>query len=285
MKEHAKVLGYTILGNAMLAFAICAFVVPNNFMLGGSNGIGLAVQHFFPVRLSVVSGVVNAILFVVGLIFLGKEFAAKSLLSTVIYPLIMAFFEELPLGTLFQEDKMICALFCGVMIGVGIGLVVRVGGSTGGMDIPPCILQKYRGIPVGRSLMFFDGTIILVQILLNGLDGVLYALLILIVSSIVVDKTVVSGEQKVQLIIISPAYEQIRREILNPLDCGVTMLDIETGYLGAKQKAILTVTYAKKYPEIRDAALKIDSKAFIVTSDVKNVNGKGYTLDRNGREK
>lgn len=285
MKENVKVLGYTILGNAMLAFAICAFVVPNGFMLGGSNGIGLAIQHFYPVRLSVVTGVTNTILFLVGLAFLGKEFAAKSLLSTVLYPLIMAVFEELPLGTLFQEEKVLCALYCGILVGVGIGLVVRVGGSTGGMDIPPCILQKYKGIPVGRSLLFFDGSIILVQILLNGLDGVLYALLILVTSSIVIDKTVVSGDQAVEVIIISPEYERIRQEILGPLDCGVTMLDIETGYQAIPQKAILSVVYAKKYPEIRDAALKIDHKAFIVASDVKNVNGRGYTLERISKEK
>lgn len=280
MKKYAKILGYTVLGNALLAFAICAFVVPNGFMLGGSSGIGLTVQHLLPVRLSVVSGVVNVILFLVGLVFLGKEFAAKSLLSTVLYPLIMAIFEELPLETLFQEDKMICALFTGVLVGMGIGLVVRVGGSTGGMDIPPCILQKYKGIPVGKSLLFFDGSIILAQVFLVGTDGLLYALLILVVTSAVVDYTAVSGEQTVEVLIISPAYEQIRREILGPLDCGVTMLDIETGYQAEKGKAILSVVYAKKYPEVRDAALKIDNKAFIVASDVKNVNGRGYTIER-----
>ena len=281
MKQQLKILLYTLLGNTMLAFAVCIFIVPQDFMLGGSSGISLAVQAFLPVRLSVITAVVNISLFGLGWAFLGWQFAAKSLLSTIIYPIIMALFEVSSLGTLFAgEDKLICALYCAVLIGVGIGLVVRVGGSTGGMDIPPCILQKLFGIPVGKSLFFFDSAIVLAQVLQKGTDGILYSMLILVLTSVVIDHTIVSGEATVQITIISPEYERIRHEILDSINCGVTMLDIETGMAGEKRQAILSVVYAKKYPEIRDAALKIDPSAFIIASDVKNVNGQGYTLER-----
>lgn len=281
LQEQGKVLLFTLIGNAMLAFAICAFVVPQGYMLGGASGIALMIQQWIPLRLSVIAAVVNAALFCLGWVFMGWQFAARSLMSTIVYPMIMAVFEELPVATLFAgEDKLLCALYCAVLIGAGIGLVVRVGGSTGGMDIPPCILQKYKGVPIGKSLMFFDGAIIASQVLMKGIDGVLYSLLILVLTSAVVDHTAVSGEQKVEIFIISPKYEEIRREILSTQDCGVTLLDIETGYLGERSKALLSVVYAKKYPEIRDAVLRIDHKAFLVTSDVKNVNGVGYTLSR-----
>ena len=281
IQEQGKVLLFTLIGNTMLAFAICAFVVPQEFMMGGASGIALAVQNWLPIRLSVLSAMINGALFFLGWAFLGWQFAARSLISTIIYPLIMAVFEELPVATLFAgEDKLLCALYAAALVGVGIGLVVRVGGSTGGMDIPPCILQQYKGIPVGKSLLWFDGAIILAQVLMQGIDGVLYSLLILVLTSAIVDHTVVSGEQKVEILIISSEYEAIRREILSTQDCGVTLLDIETGYLGEKSKALLSVVYAKKYPEIRNAALKIDPRAFLVTSDVKNVNGVGYTLSR-----
>jgi uncharacterized membrane-anchored protein YitT (DUF2179 family) len=249
-------------------------------MLGGSNGIALFIQQFVPIRLSIISAVINATLFFLGLGFLGWKFAATSLLSTIVYPIILAVFEFLPLGTLFAESIVICALFCGVLCGLGIGLVVRVGGSTGGMDIPPVILQKFKGIPVGKSLMFFDGIIILAQVLLKGTDGILYSLLIVVLTGVVIDHTIVSGEATVQIIIISPEYERIRHEILDNINCGVTMIDMQTGMTGEKRQAILSVVYAKKYPEIRDAALKIDKTAFIIASDVKNVNGQGYTLER-----
>ena len=281
MKQHLKLLIYTLLGNTMLAFAVCAFIVPQDFMLGGSSGIALSVQCFAPIRLSVISAITNIILFSLGWGFLGWKFAANSLLSTIVYPIIMGIMEITPIGKLFVgEDKLICALYCSILIGVGVGLVVRVGGSTGGMDIPPCILQKYKGIPVGKSLMFFDGVIILSQVLLKGTDGILYSLLILVLTSIVVDHTIVSGEATVQIIIISPEFERIRHEILDNINCGVSMIDMETGLTGEKRQAILSVVYAKKYPEIRDAALKIDKSAFIIASDVKNVNGQGYTLER-----
>ena len=281
MKRKIHVLISTVIGNALIAFAICAFVIPNEYMLGGSTGIALTLQTLLPLRLSVWSAIINGTLFLLGWAFLGKEFAATSLLSTVLYPIVMGIMEGTPVGRLFVgEDKLICALYCSLLIGVGIGLVVRVGGSTGGMDIPPVILQKYKGIPVGKSLMFFDSAIILAQVLLKGPEGILYSLLIVVLTGIVIDRTIVSGEATVQIIIISPEYQRIRHEILDNISCGVTMMDIETGMTGEKQQAILSVVYAKKYPEIRDAALKIDKTAFIIASDVKNVNGQGYTLER-----
>lgn len=282
MKAQLKALPLVILGNGMLAFAICAFVIPYGIMLGGSSGIALTIQHFFPqLRLSVITAVTNVLLFSLGWIFLGKKFAATSLLSTIIYPIELAICEALPLATLFREELLVAGLFCSLLIGLGIGLVIRSGGSTGGMDIPPCILQKYFGIPVGTGLMIFDTVIVLMQVAFRGLDGVLLSILVIMVSSVAINRTLVSGEKKVQITIISPKYPQIRQEILNTMDCGLTLLDIETGYEGVAQKAILSVVYARKYPQIRDAALKIDPHAFVVANDVTNVNGRGYTIGRN----
>jgi len=286
LRDQWKVILFTVLGNTMLAFTICAFIVPQGFMLGGSGGIALTLQQLLPLRLSVLSAIINGSLFLLGWVFLGWQFAAKSLLSTVIYPIIMAVFEILPVAELFaDEDPLICALYSAVLIGAGIGLVIRVGGSTGGMDIPPCILQKYKGIPVGRSLMFLDGVVILMQVCFRGIDGILYSLLILVLTSAMVDKTIISGEQKVGITIISPKIEEIRQTMLDHLDIGLSMLKIESGYEGVDQKAIYSVVYAKKYPEIRDEVLKIDPRAFIVAADVKNVNGVGYTLSRPEKKK
>ena len=255
IRDQWKVILFTVLGNTMLAFTICAFIVPQGFMLGGSGGIALTLQQFLPLRLSVLSAIINGSLFLLGWVFLGWQFAAKSLLSTVIYPIIMAVFEILPVAELFaDEDPLICALYSAVLIGAGIGLVIRVGGSTGGMDIPPCILQKYKGIPVGRSLMFLDGVVILMQVCFRGIDGILYSLLILVLTSAMVDKTIISGEQKVGITIISPKIEEIRQTMLDHLDIGLSML-------------------------------KIDPRAFIVAADVKNVNGVGYTLSRPEKKK
>lgn len=280
-KHHLSMILSILIGNTLLAFGVCAFVVPNGIMLGGSTGITLAIQQLIPeMRLSVISAFINVSLFLLGYIFLGKKFAATSLLSTIIFPIILAVFEMLPLGNLFQEGIVLSALACAVVFGLGIGMVVRAGGSTGGMDIPPIILQKYKGIPVATSMMFFDAAVVLLQVLVGGIDGILCSLLVIVVMSATVNKTLISGEKKVQVMIFSPAYEQIRKALLEQVIVGVTLLNVETGYDGLDQKAVLSVVYARKYPEIRETTLSIDPKAFIVTSDVTNVNGKGYTLHR-----
>ena len=285
MKDKLKVFLSILVGNILLAFAVCAFVIPNNIMLGGSNGIALFVQQFIPARLSVISAVVNVALFLLGLVFMGWQFAATSLLSTILYPMILAVMEFLPLNTLFNENIVVSALACGVLFGLGIGMVIRVGGSTGGMDIPPCILRKYKGIPVGTSIMFFDTIVVLMQVAVKGIDNLLLSVLVIVVMSTTINRTVLSGEKKIQIIIVSPEIQAIRQQILKNVDCGVTMLEVEGGYEGKKQQAILSVVYASKYPVIRDVALKLDKNAFIVASDVTNVNGKGYTLDRHaGKE-
>ena len=286
MKQNLRLILSVLVGNFLLAFCVCAFVIPNDIMLGGSNGISLFIQMFLPnIRLSVISACVNVSLFLLGWAFLGWKFAATSLASTIIYPLMLAICESLPLGTLFENENLVfAALACSVLFGVGIGLVIRAGGSTGGMDIPPCIVNRYFGIPVGQSVMFFDSLVVLMQVFVKGFDGILCSILIIVVMGFVIDKTVVTGERTVQMIIISPQHQQIREMILNKANCGVTMLNMESGYEGKPQQAILTVIYSNKYPEIRDGALAIDPHAFIITSDVTNVNGRGYTIDRNAQK-
>lgn len=278
--KRVKTLSYILAGNILLAFAVCAFVVPNSFMLGGSTGIALVVKSWLPLPISTITAVVNVTLFVLGFLFLGKNFAMTSLLSTVIYPLILGVFERMHFGSWCTEDTLLSAVFAGVLMGYGIGLVIRAGGSTGGMDIPPCILQKLKGIPVGRSMVLFDIVILGLQILRGGWDGILYGVVVIVLTSTMVDRTVLSGERKVQMIIISPQYEKIRSVILEDLDSGMTFLNIETGYRREGQKAALSVVYAKQYPILRDRVLAIDEDAFIVSAPVMNVNGRGYTLAR-----
>lgn len=278
--KRLEMLLYILAGNILLAFAVCAFVVPNGFMLGGSTGIALVLRRLIPAPVSLLTAAINVSLFLLGYVFLGKTFAMTSLCSTVIYPVILRIFETLPVGTWFTGDLLLSAIFAGVLMGGGIGLVIRAGGSTGGMDIPPCILQKLKGIPMGSSMAAFDMVILSLQVLFGGWDGILYGIVVIVLTSGVMNKTILSGERKIELIIISPRYEEIRRAVLNDLDSGMTFLDIETGYLGQRQKAVLSVVYAKQYPALRDRALEIDGDAFIVAAPVMNVHGRGYTLAR-----
>ena len=278
--KRVAILFYILAGNILLAFAVCAFVIPNNFMLGGSTGIALVIRSLIPAPVSVITAGINLLLFLLGFLFLGKKFAMTSLLSTILYPVILAIFETQSMGAWFAPDTLLSAVFAGVLMGSGIGLVIRAGGSTGGMDNPPCILQKVKGIPVGNSMVFFDIIILALQILRGGWDGILYGIVVIVLTSGMANRMLLSGERKIQLIIISPDYETIAKAVLEELDRGLTFFDIETGYCNEKQKAVFSVVYAKQYPLLRDCALSIDPNAFIVAAPVANVNGRGYTLSR-----
>ena len=129
-------------------------------------------------------------------------------------------------------------------------------------------------------MMCFDIVILGLQILRGGWDGILYGIVVIVLTSGMMNQTILSGEKKIEVIIISPRYEEICKAVLNDLDSGMTFMNIETGYRNEAQKAIFSVVYAKQYPAFRDKALGIDPSAFIVAAPVMNVNGRGYTLAR-----
>lgn len=129
-------------------------------------------------------------------------------------------------------------------------------------------------------MVCFDIVILGLQILRGGWNGILYGIVVIVLTSAVMNKTLLSGEQKIELIIISPHYDEICKAVLNELDSGMTFLNIETGYRNEAQKAIFSVVHAKQYPVFRDKALSIDPNAFIVAAPVMNVNGRGYSLPR-----
>lgn len=282
MKSVKSIIGI-LLGNLILALGVTCFVAPQGMITGGATGIGLALNRFLGLDLSYALWILNGGLFLVGWYFMGRKFAMTVVLSTLVYPLYINILNRFPGLAGLTEDKLLSAVFGGALMGLGIGIVIRQGASTGGMDIPPLILNKKFGIPVGISMYVFDFAILLVQAFFSDSEQILYGILCVILTSALVNYVLVSGQRKVQLFIISQEYEKIRREILNDMDLGATMVHIETGYLGQEQKAIMCITSARKLYSANQAILKIDPRAFISISHVSEVKGRGFTLDRNYR--
>ena len=283
MKKDLKMLLSIFIGNLLIAFAVSAFVIPFHIMQGGTVGMSFTVKYLLPmdVRLSVVNLVINWALFFIGFLFLGWKFSVASLASTILFPMMLRFFEDHSVADLFiSEELTIVAVCCGLLIGCGIGLIIRAGASSGGIDIIACILSRKKGIPVGTSLMCFDFFIILMQVLIKGMEGILVSIVVIAVTSFSVNYFTILGKKKVEIMIISPKYQEIRKALLEVVDCGLTLLDVETGYLALGQKAILSVVYASRYKEVRDVALKYDEKAFIVVNNVREVRGRGYSFSR-----
>ena len=150
-----------LIGNTIYALAVLLFIVPNGLITGGSTGLSIGAQHLLGIPMTLFLSIFNILMFLLGLLILGKTFALTTLISTFYYPLILSVFEKTIGYTQMTTDPLLAALLGGVMIGVAIGLVIKCNASTGGMDIPPLIINKKTGIPVSVSMYAFDFLILL----------------------------------------------------------------------------------------------------------------------------
>ena len=273
-------IAVVILGNFILAAGVSLFIAPSGLICGGATGISLLFNRLFDLDIALVSLIINVIMFAIGLAVMGREFALTTVISTVVNPLALYVFELLLKGKAFTNDLFLCTLLGGLCVGLGIGIVIRVGSSTGGMDIPPIVINKLTGIPVSSLLWIFDVSILLSQIFFSNLDRVFYGLAMVIVYSIVIDKVMVLGKKRMQLTIISEKNEEIREAILSKIDRGLTIIHGKTGYLGKEAEVILTVISSRELARTEELIRKIDPFAFVIINSVSAVSGRGFSFGR-----
>ncbi|PWM40360.1 MAG: YitT family protein [Clostridiales bacterium] len=280
ISQMAATLVSVVLGNAILTFAVAAFILPGGLISGGVAGIGLIVRHFFEVNVDVGVAAANVVLFIAGAIVLGWKFALTTLLSTFLYPAFLAFFIRLPILENLTSDPLLAAIYAGLLMGVGIGMVIRVGSSTGGMDIPPLIINKKFGLSVPVLMYAFDTVILLFQVFFSSTEQVLYGILVVILTSIVMDRVMIIGQTQTQVMIVSPKYEEINGLIQKDLDRGSTLLNSVTGHLGERCETILTVVTHRQLPQLKELVLGVDEQAFIIVTPANEVKGRGFTLSK-----
>lgn len=273
-----KKLAVILAGNAMYAFAIVYFILPIGLITGGTTGIALTVRHYTGMEISNFVSVFNVAMFLLGAWILGKTFAMTTIVSTLVYPILLKLaqwtFEKT--GALTQ-DFLLCTVFAGVMIGAGIGIIIAEGASTGGMDIPPLIINKKTGISVAALLNFFDICILLMQMVFSNKEQVLYGIILVCIYTYTLDKVLMMGKSKVQIKIISEKYEEINRKILEVVDRGTTLLKAEGGFTRMETYAILTVVSKRELFHVNELVHAIDPDAFLVIDEVREVKGKGFT--------
>lgn len=148
----AATVGAVLAGNVILAFAVTAFIVPQGIIMGGATGVGLTIAHYLPFDLSAIVLVVNVALFVMGAAALGKKFALTTLVSTFAYPLILSVVQRIPAVSTLTDNRMLASVYAAILLGIGVGIIVRVGASTGGTDVLALVLNKYLHIPVAALL-------------------------------------------------------------------------------------------------------------------------------------
>lgn len=281
MKEKNRRLykaSMILFGNFLYAFAIAYFILPVGLITGGTTGIAIFIQHYTGLEISLFVSIFNALMFALGAWVLGWKFAMTTLVSTIVYPVFLTICQKLVIATgVLTTDPMLCTVFAGLMIGAGIGLVIREGASTGGMDIPPLVINKKTGISVAFLLNAMDVIILLLQISFSNREQVLYGILLVCIYSYVLEKILVLGKSKVQIKIISTKYQDISEAIARNLDRGTTLFEIEGGYTRNEMYAVLTVVSQRELFQVNELIQEIDPDAFIIIGQVKEVRGRGFT--------
>lgn len=270
-----------LLGNTIYALAVVLFILPDDLITGGTTGLALSFNHFFQIPISLFVFAFNVIMFLAGAVVLGKAFALTTLISTFYYPVILGVLQEVPvLAAGFTDDLMLATICAGLMIGFGIGIVITAGASTGGMDIPPLILNKKIGLPVSVTLYALDVTVLVLQMLFSNREQILYGILLVLIYTVVLDKVLTFGTVQTQVKIISPSYQQITEAIIQQLDRGVSLLHLTTGYLGTEEKMVLTVISNRELPALKRIVSEIDPDAFLTISRIYETRGRGFSLQK-----
>ena len=281
--QKAGSLGIVILGNILYALAVKLFLMPAGLLTGGTTGIGLALNRAFGIPVSSFVLSFNVIMLLIGWKVMGRKFALTTIVSTFVYPIALGFFEKLFGNLVLTQDLFLCTIFSGLGIGSSLGIVIRAGASTGGMDIPPLVLKLYLRIPVSISMYVFDFCILLVQAVGNPPEKVLYGLILVMTYTLVLDKLMLMGTTRTEVRIVSKHAQKIREAIISEMDRGVTMLSGETGYLKHQTQMIFSVISNRELPRLEKLIHAIDPESFMVVNRVSEVSGRGFSMKKRYR--
>ena len=252
------------------------FVQPNSFVLGGANGISIILNYAFGFNPVIALSVLNILFLVISLIFLGKKQTRRAIAGSILYPLIISL--TLPLCNLLMSyvnfnNYLITVLICGLLNGIGTGLIYRAGFNTGGGDILTKVTTKYLQMSEGKSMLLCNGIILGFGTLVFGFNKILYSIIIIIIVSTLTNKILIGISDSKMFFIYSKKYKDIEKYILNDLNTGVTLFNTEGAYKKEKREMLMVVVSTRDYYRVKDMVLKIDNNAFFVVSDCYEVTG------------
>ncbi len=276
IKEYSII----VIGNFIIAFSLVSFVIPNNFINGGVSGISIILYHLthFPVGISYL--IINIFLFILAFKILGMSFGFKSIFSTITLSLMIDFFTYIIPLPVFKNPQhiMLIVFYGGALSGIGLGMVLSQGASTGGTDIIAMIINKYFHLQPGKGIWISDITITLFSIIVPTIDiyYALYGVLSVLVTGGAIDVVLEGFTNSRQIIIITEHPDKIKKFILNKLGRGITVFEAIGGYTGRKKIVLLTVVRLREVAKFKMAIKEMDPYAFILISKVSEVYGEGF---------
>ncbi|WP_139170822.1 YitT family protein [Paenibacillus naphthalenovorans] len=275
LMEYALLL----LGSVIIAVSFNVFLNPNQVASGGVSGISIIVNSMFGIEPAITQWALNIPLFLAGTVLLGKQFGVKTALGSVLLPLLVFLTRNLPRLT---DNMLLASIYGGVLIGIGLGLVFRGRGSTGGLDLAAQILHKYTGIGLGLCIALLDGLVIGTAGLLISPEKAMYALIGLFVTSKTINVVQVGLSYSKVAFIISKSEQALQKAILYELDRGLTKLQATGGYTGEEKTVLMVVVGQTEVSRLKELVRRIDPGAFVILSDTNEVFGEGFKLNGTG---
>lgn len=284
-RNFVKEFVLVILGNFIVAVGVGIFIIPNNILSGGLAGVAIALYPIFHIEPETMITILTAGFFIFGAIVLGKNFAVKTLLSAITYPIFLNLMSTWMVGVVITENLILASIYGGVIVGLGIGLVFRTGASTGGMDIPPLVIHKYTNIPVATLVMITDALTVLLGVATHSIEAALIGILSVWASGYVINKTLsFGGESSKSIMIISDYHEILLEKIHTELDRGATLINAVGGFSRDEKMILLVVIMNTQYPLLNKIVMNTDPNAFIIATDAMEVKGNGFTVNLDDRK-
>lgn len=268
---------FVALGSTICAVAINAFLVPHHLLSGGISGIAMIFLFLFNWPMGIQNFIFNIPLMIAAYNLLGKNFIVSTFLGLAVFSVALdatGFLASMQI----IDDIMLACIFGGVFSGLGGGMVFKVGGSTGGMDIVAAIARKFYGIPAGSLNFNVNCLLMLIAAFLFGLKPAMYTLISMYVSATVMDKVVDGLNRKKTAFIISDHPDKIAAAILSEIGRGVTFLDGEGAFTRNEKHIIFVVLSLTQVAKVKLLIKDIDPYAFMIVQDAAEVMGRGFTL-------
>jgi len=274
-----------VVGNMLYALLVKLFLLPAGLVTGGTTGLALIAEQLWQIPISGFVFAFNVVMLIIGWLVLGKAFALTTIASSILYPFFLEVCNWVFGDLVLTTDTVLCTVFFGIGIGVALGMVIRSGASTGGMDIPPLVLNKLFKIPVSVGLYAFDFAILLAQLFFRPAEKVLYGIVMTLIYTTVIDKMLLLGQSRTELKIVSSKSRQISDAIMHQVDRGVTLLHGQGGYLGNETELVLTVISNRELIKVEKLIHQIDPECFMVVSRVSEVRGRGFSMNKEYQQK
>ena len=277
-RKNAFEFAQMVLGNAICAFSVTCFALPYNMVVSGVSGIGRIINILTGLSVSSAVAVLNIALFIIGAAVLGRRFAATIALGTFAFPFFMGIFEQMTALHHLVNEPMLAAICAGVLDGVGLGLVMRLGGSTGGIDVPAMIMNRKLGWKLATAMSGMDIAIFLLQIPVTAAEGIILGILYALVYGVVMDRMIVLEQGGYQIMIWTEKIHEVNEELLM-IGFGTSILRGVGGYLREDRDIILCAASNRNFNKVKRAVLSIDPGAFMTITSMNEINGNGFTFN------